>query len=95
LRAGLDALLGHLGGPSAGAVRGLFDDWDELVGDRIAAHARPRSLRDGALTVDVDDPAWASQLGYLEHDLLERLAERLGEGVVGSIRYRVRVPRRT
>jgi predicted nucleic acid-binding Zn ribbon protein len=44
------------------------------------------------LTVDVDDPAWASQLGYLEHDLLARLAGRLGEGVVGSIRYRVRVP---
>jgi predicted nucleic acid-binding Zn ribbon protein len=48
--------------------------WPRIVGDAVAAHARLRHLRDGVLTVDVDDGAWASQLRYLEVDVVRRLA---------------------
>jgi hypothetical protein len=39
--------------------------------------------------VAVDDPAWATQLRWLEADLVTRLGEVLGEGEVARIEVRV------
>ncbi|MBW3547244.1 MAG: DUF721 domain-containing protein [Actinobacteria bacterium] len=85
----LDRLATSLGAPSAGVLTTLFSAWPELVGDAVAAHSRPRSLRHGVLVVAVAEPAWATQLRWLESDLLVRLGEVLGEGVVLSIDVRV------
>lgn len=63
--------------------------WPSLVGDAVAAHTRPRKLRDGVLTVAVDDPAWATQLRFLEADLVARLEAVVGAGKVTRIEVRV------
>ncbi|HEX7095221.1 MAG TPA: DciA family protein, partial [Acidimicrobiales bacterium] len=39
----------------------------------------------GVLTVRAGDPAWANQLQWLERDLLRRLEDALGPGVIRSI----------
>lgn len=92
LRASLDRLSASLGGPKAQALTTVFDSWEEVVGEGVAAHARPASLRHGVLVVAVDDPAWATQLRWLAADLLARLATIVGEGVVKEIQVRVRRP---
>jgi predicted nucleic acid-binding Zn ribbon protein len=68
----------------------LLTRWPELVGEGIAEHTRPRALRDGTLWVAVDDPAWATQLRWLEADLLARLGEVVGPDRVARIEVRVR-----
>jgi predicted nucleic acid-binding Zn ribbon protein len=68
----------------------VFASWADVVGEGVAAHARPRSLRHGVLVVLVDDPAWATQLRWLESDLLARLATIAGEDTVTEIQVRVR-----
>ena len=52
--------------------------------------ARTVASPDGLLIVDVDDPMWATQLRYLEHQILEQLRVRVGPDVVGRISVRVR-----
>jgi len=47
------------------------------------------SVRDGVLTVAVDDPIWATQLRYLETAVVERAAALLGTGSVSELRVRV------
>jgi predicted nucleic acid-binding Zn ribbon protein len=79
----------HLGGPAADTVTALFSGWSELVGEQLASHTKPLSLRDGTLVVAVDDPAWASQLRWLEGDLTKQLGAALGEPVK-AIEVRVR-----
>ncbi|MST32581.1 DUF721 domain-containing protein [Acidimicrobiaceae bacterium USS-CC1] len=75
-----------LGRPTTlGAV---FARWEELVGPDVAAHATPRTLRDGVLTVVVDHPAWASSLRLLAADVLGRVSEAGGEPV-GELVVRV------
>ncbi|MDD7941077.1 DciA family protein [Actinomycetospora lutea] len=64
----------------------VFGRWAELVGDEVAAHARPESLRDGVLTVQADSTAWATQLRLLQRQLIGRIAAGLGDGVVTSMR---------
>lgn len=87
--ASLDRLVRHLGGSSTSALQQVFGAWPALVGEQVAAHSRPVRLRDGTLSLLVDQSAWATQLRLLEADLLVRLSERLGAGVVTAIRVRV------
>lgn len=86
----IDRWLAMAGGPAAPVLRTLFADWSDLVGPAIAEHAHPRRLVDGTLLLAVDEPAWATQLKWLESDLLGRLAEAVGPGVVQRIEVAVR-----
>jgi predicted nucleic acid-binding Zn ribbon protein len=90
VRAGLDKLVRGLGGESVDTVGGVFGRWAEIVGDAVAAHTRPLSMRDGALQVAVDDPAWAPEIHFQEARILTRLAEVLGPVDVTRIEVRVR-----
>ena len=64
--------------------------WSSVVGEAVAAHTRPRTLRQGVLLVEVDSTEWATQLRYLEEELLRRLGRKVRPGVVSSIRVAVR-----
>ena len=86
----VDRLVQGMGAPSAGAFGAVFSGWADVVGADVAANARPLSLHDGRLVVAVEQPGWATQLRYLERDLLARLAEACGAGVVTSIDVRVK-----
>jgi len=80
----------NLGGRGGPALVELLQRWPAVVGEQLAAHSRPLTLRDCALTIGVDEPAWGAQLGWLEADILRRLSEALGAGVVTRITVRVR-----
>lgn len=71
-------------------VAAVMAAWREAVGEAVAAHVRPRRLHDGVLLVEVDAPVWATQLRYLEEDVLRRLGRKVRPGVVKSIRPVVR-----
>jgi hypothetical protein len=84
------ALVGdELGLAEPRSLARLDDGWNEVVGDAIAQHSRPRGVRNGVLEIVVDAPAWATQLRYLEADLVDRASRLLGPGVVGSVRISV------
>jgi len=79
----------ELGLPPGDAHGTLEARWVEVMGADVAAHARLVSLRDGMVTVAVDDPLWATQLRYLEPAIVARATALLGAGV--AVRLRVRV----
>ena len=76
--------------PSPRQLRSVIGDWDELVGRPLCHHVRPAGLRAGELVLDVDAPGWATQVRYLESELIQRCNEVAGEGTVVRIRVRVR-----
>ncbi|HYT38978.1 MAG TPA: DUF721 domain-containing protein [Acidimicrobiia bacterium] len=78
----------HLDDP--GDVAAVMAAWPAAVGAVIADHVRPRRLHDGELLVEVDAPIWATQLRYLEEDVLRRLGRKIRPGVVKTIRPVVR-----
>lgn len=87
----LDGVVRSLRGPSRTAVSGVFGRWDEAVGAQVAAHVRPVKLDEGVLLVEVDDPAWATQVKFLAPTITQRLDEVAG---VRIDRIEVRVDRR-
>jgi hypothetical protein len=76
---------------SSTAMGGVFGKWSEAVGEAVAAHVQPVKLDGTTLIVEVDDPAWATQLRFLEATVCARLAEVAGATVQ---RVEVRVARR-
>ncbi len=102
----LERIASRLGLARPSLLGSVFGHWEELVGADVAAHATPRSLNGGVLTVSVDHPAWATSLRMLSGDLLGRIASGAGEDpaaatvtelrvtVEGAQRRRGREPRR-
>jgi predicted nucleic acid-binding Zn ribbon protein len=86
----LDRIVRRFGGASVSSLDRLFAHWEDVVGPSVAAHTRPLSLKAGVLAVAVDNPAWATQLRLLSTDLLARLGEAAGAGVVTALDIRVR-----
>lgn len=63
--------------------------WKTLVGDFNAAHSCPVALRDGALTVQVLQPALRYELERSKADILRKLKQRFGNKVVRDLRFRL------
>ena len=86
LRDLLDPVGRRLGIEGATQTGKLFARWRAIVGDQIGGHADPTSLRDGVLKVRADSPAWATEIGYLSSELVERINRDLGRAVVTELR---------
>ena len=87
----LDGVVRSLRGPSREAVGGVFGRWVDAVGEQVAERVRPLKLDERVLVVEVDDPAWATQVKFLTPTIIERLREVAG---VEIERVEVRVDRR-
>ena len=74
---------------TAAQMGGVFGRWAEAVGDAVAEHVTPIKLDGTKLIVEVDDPAWATQLRFLEATLKQRLAEVAG-ATIDSVDVRVK-----
>jgi predicted nucleic acid-binding Zn ribbon protein len=89
----LDALLRRLGSESTTVVAGVFGNWAQLVGDTVALHATPVKLESGRLLVEVDEPAWATQMRFLESEIISKLSTSTGSTINGiDVRVK-RIPR--
>jgi predicted nucleic acid-binding Zn ribbon protein len=96
LHASLDAVVRSLRGGEgvagdAKAMGSLFRRWTDAVGEHVAAHARPVKLDGGRLLVEVDEPGWATQLRFLEREVIDRLRSVAGLEVS---RFDIRVKHR-
>ena len=82
----------ELGLPEPSELTAVLEAWPDMVGADIARHAQVRSLRDGVLVVGVDDPAFATQLRYLESTVRDAAATLVGRPAVRSLRIVVQAP---
>ena len=80
----------RLGLAAPSTLHQIFAQWAELVGEPLATHVQPTSMRDGVLRLRADESAWAAQVGYLGSDLVARINDRLGTVVVVELAVSVR-----
>jgi len=62
--------------------------WDQLVGEQIAARARPLKLRKGVLEVQVDHPVWMQQLQMMKPQILEKINAKIPNAGITNIYLR-------
>lgn len=68
--------------------------WPAAVGKTIARHSTAVALVRDKLVVEVEDPTWQRPLFQLQGQILNRLSEFLGFGVVGDLEVRIARQRR-
>jgi predicted nucleic acid-binding Zn ribbon protein len=68
----------------------VIEAWAKIVGDFIAAHSAPVSLRDGVLYVRVLQPALHYELEQISKvAILRKLKQRFGGRTIREIKFRV------
>jgi predicted nucleic acid-binding Zn ribbon protein len=85
LRDVLAQAAGKLGFSDALATGALWRGWSDIVGDDVASHAEPTSLKEGVLRIRADSPVWATELGYLAEDIRARINANAGAELVAKI----------
>ena len=68
----------------------LFFVWEEAVGSKVAAHAKPVFMKFGRLVVAVDSSTWLSELKYLKPGLIKQINEKLGMKKVKDITFQIK-----
>jgi hypothetical protein len=63
--------------------------WNEIVGESVAGHSQPRSIRNQILFIDVTHPTWMQQLQFLKPTLLDKVNAFLGESLIQDIRFKL------
>jgi|SRR5579862_7205704 len=80
--------------PAIAADELAFAAWTAAVGKRIARHAPAKALVRGRLVVEAEDAIWQQQLFHLRFDILAKLSEVLGGGIVTDLEFRIAKPTR-
>lgn len=79
-----------LGSPPVDKLAALYDYWPQIAGEAIASVTELGALVDGRLSVLVPDGGWASQLRWMEANLMAEIDTLVGPGVVLGFDVRVR-----
>lgn len=68
----------------------VIEAWKQIVGEFIAAHSAPVSLRDGVLFVRVLQPSLHYQFETISKgEILRKLKQRFGSKTVRDLRFRI------
>ncbi len=68
----------------------VIEAWKDIVGEFIATHSAPVSLRDGTLYVRVLQPALHYQFETIsKQEILRRLKQRFGARTIRDVRFRI------
>jgi hypothetical protein len=75
-----------------GQTAQLWADWPDLAGPEWTK-ATPIRLEKGTLSVAVPDGMTATRLRYATGELIKRIDDRMGPGVVSNVRLQIRRPK--
>ena len=87
---GLAPLLKSLGLDDRIREESILQSWKEIVGEFIAQHSQPCSLRGGVLLVQVLQPTMHYELDRVwKVKILQKLKEQYGAKAVSEIRFKI------
>lgn len=64
----------------------IFQGWERVVGNRIAACTAPEMFRRGVLLVRAKSPTWQNELTFLKADIITKMNAFLGQDMVKDIK---------
>lgn len=85
----LENYLQYLGAPPIRTLGALQERWNDIVGPALSEPTRPIELLDGVLVIGCDDATWASQVGWMETQIIRRFRELFPETEVRKITTRI------
>ena len=84
----LETTFRKLGLPDPALMSQLVQSWEELAGDPWKGRSKPLVVEGKTLIVEASTPSLVAFLRYGSADLVDRLEERFGAGVIDKIEVR-------
>jgi len=81
----VDDMFARLGLPDPMVMAGISSEWDELAGPPWSGRSKPLYIRSKTLVVEAVSPSMVAFLRYGQTSLIEKLAERFGEGTIEAV----------
>ncbi len=70
----------------------LMELWEQVAGKIIANISCPEGVKDGVMSVVVQDPVWINQLHLIKNELIKRVNEIDSENSISDIRFKIGLP---
>ena len=67
----------------------VWQVWDEIVGDVIAANARPAAFKGKILLVHVSSSTWIHELQFLKKEMIAKLNDTLGKASIDDLKFKI------
>jgi len=64
----------------------LSCEWEKIVGEHIAARARPAWIKKNTLWLHVNAPVWSQEIQLIKPELLGKIQDRFPDTVIQDIR---------
>jgi predicted nucleic acid-binding Zn ribbon protein len=84
----LNALLRQLGIKAKVEQYGIFELWNELVGEQIARVSNVEKVENGILFVRVTAAPWRTELTFQKKEILEKIHAATHSNAIKDIRFR-------
>jgi predicted nucleic acid-binding Zn ribbon protein len=62
-------------------------EWSDIVGRRVAEHARALRVDNGRLFVEVDSSVWSQELTLMKRSILRQINDRIGRKTIDNIHF--------
>jgi len=62
-------------------------EWNDIVGRRVAEHARALRVDNGRLFVEVDSSVWSQELTLMKRNILRQINDRIGRTAIDNIHF--------
>lgn len=62
-------------------------EWNDIVGRRVAEHARALRVDNGRLFVEVDSSVWSQELTLMKRKIVRQINDRIGRKAIDNIHF--------
>jgi len=83
----VESVLGQLGLRDRVEEYHVVESWNDIVGESIAAWVEPLRIEGGRLVLGVKSSPWLMEMQMREREILDRIEEYAGKGIVREIRF--------
>ena len=63
----------------------IWSHWEEIAGPHLAAHGRPRAVREGQLRIEADSAVWMHRFAYRKWGIIKKINRMAGKELVHDI----------
>ena len=65
-------------------------EWEDIVGSKVAEHARAVRVDGGRLFIEVDSSVWAQELSLMRRKIRREINERIGKETIEHVHFVLR-----
>jgi len=87
LKIAIDSMLKRFGIDNAIAQNKALNNWNEIVGERVARNTQPDKVEHGVIFVKVSSSTWRQKLYFQKKEILQKINNAIGKNVIRDIRF--------